>query len=170
MTRKRKKQKKHKQNFGTHPVPGQSCKFVYVYVFFLSLISGSGEQRKRTRWPPTDHSCPRSSWIGEGRTWAIAFRRSSYKSPLCSEFESFLPSKREKLLCTYQQKGIYPYPLGAGPARPNPKKGAPETENPLFIGFTVLRGGLGPWSQTMVSEGARPWGRGRSKFAVLRFA
>ena len=29
--------KTHKQIFGTHPVPGQSCKFVYVYVFFLSL-------------------------------------------------------------------------------------------------------------------------------------
>ena len=28
--------KTHKQNFGTHPVPGQSRKFVYVYVFFLS--------------------------------------------------------------------------------------------------------------------------------------
>ena len=31
MTRK----KTHKQNFGTHPVPGQSRKFVYVYVFFF---------------------------------------------------------------------------------------------------------------------------------------
>ena len=31
--------KTHKQIFGTHPVPGQSRKFVYVYVFFLSLKS-----------------------------------------------------------------------------------------------------------------------------------
>ena len=31
--------KKHKQIFGTHPVPGQSRKFVYVYVFFLSPTS-----------------------------------------------------------------------------------------------------------------------------------
>ena len=33
--------KTHKQNVGTHPVPGQSRKFVYVYVyvFFLSLIN-----------------------------------------------------------------------------------------------------------------------------------
>ena len=30
-------QKTHKQNFGTHPVPGQSRKFVYVYVLLLSL-------------------------------------------------------------------------------------------------------------------------------------
>ena len=61
-----------------------------------------------------------------------------------------------------QQKRVYPYPLGAGSARPNPKMGAPDPENPLFLGFAVLRRGLRPWSQTMVSEGARPWGRGRS--------
>ena len=61
---------------------------------------------------------------------------------------------------------VYPYPLGAGSARPNPKKGAPEAEDPLFIGFTALGGGLRPWSQTMVSEGARPWGRGRAGFVV----
>ena len=55
-----------------------------------------------------------------------------------------------------------PLPLGRGSARPNPKMGAPDPENPLFLGFSVLIGGLRPWSQTMVSEGARPWGRGRS--------
>ena len=43
------------------------------------------------------------------------------------------------------------YPLGAGSARPNPKKGAPDPENPSCIGLTVLRGGLLEW--------ARPWGR-----------
>ena len=61
-----------------------------------------------------------------------------------------------------QQTRVYPYPLGAGPARPNPKMGAPDPENPLFPAFSVLRGGLRPLSQTMVSEGARPWGRGSS--------
>ena len=35
--RNKKKTHTHKQNFGTHPVPGQSRKFVYVYVFLLSL-------------------------------------------------------------------------------------------------------------------------------------
>ena len=30
---------KHMNNFSTHPVPGQSRKFVYVYVFCLSLIT-----------------------------------------------------------------------------------------------------------------------------------
>ena len=44
------------------------------------------------------------------------------------------------------QTGVYPHPLGAGSARPNPKKGTPDTENPSCIGFTVLRGGLRPWS------------------------
>ena len=62
----------------------------------------------------------------------------------------------------FQQTRVYPYSLGAGSARPNPKMGTPDPENPLFLGFSVLRGGLRPWSQTMVSEGARPWGRGRS--------
>ena len=71
----------------------------------------------------------------------------------------------------------YPYPLGAGSARPNPKMGAPDPENPLFLGFSGLGGGLRPWSQTMVSEGGRPWGRGRSgkcdllkKFFILERA
>ena len=61
-----------------------------------------------------------------------------------------------------QQTGVYPYPLVAGSARPNPRMGAPDPENPLFLGFFVLRGGPRPWSETMVSEGARPWGGGRS--------
>ena len=61
-----------------------------------------------------------------------------------------------------QQTRVYPYPLGVGSARPNPKTGTPDPENPLFLGFSVLGGGFRPWSLTVVSEGARPWGRGRS--------
>ena len=34
MTRKKKNTHTHKQNFATHPVPGQSRTFVYAYVFF----------------------------------------------------------------------------------------------------------------------------------------
>ena len=41
-----------------------------------------------------------------------------------------------------QPTGVYPYPLGAGSARPNPEKGAPETENPLCIGFAALKRGV----------------------------
>ena len=52
-------------------------------------------------------------------------------------------------------KGL-PLPLGAGSARPNPRRGAPDPENPLFLGFSVLRGLPRPPSQTMVSEGAKP--------------
>ena len=62
----------------------------------------------------------------------------------------------------FQQTRVYPCPLGAGSARPNPKMGSPDPEAPLFLRFSVLRGGLRPRSQTMVSEGARPWGRDRS--------
>ena len=38
-----------------------------------------------------------------------------------------------------QRTRVYPYPLGEGSARPNPKMGAPDPENPLFLGFSVLR-------------------------------
>ena len=44
----------------------------------------------------------------------------------------------------FQQTRVYPYFLGEGRARPTPKMGAPDPENPLFLGLSVLRGGLGP--------------------------
>ena len=44
-------------------------------------------------------------------------------------------------------KGLPIYPLGALSARPNPKMGAPDPENPLFVGFSALRGGSRPWSR-----------------------
>ena len=72
-------------------------------------------------------------------------------------FRPFRSPKSRFLHSKTQQTRVYPYPLGAGSARPNPKKGGPDPENLLFLGFSVLRGGLRPWSQTMVSEGARPW-------------
>ena len=46
-----------------------------------------------------------------------------------------------------QQTRVYPYPLVARSARPNPKMGAPDPENPLFLGFSVLKGGSRPWSR-----------------------
>ena len=64
-----------------------------------------------------------------------------------------------------KQTGGLPLPLGRGVCETKSKKGATETENPLCIGFTALRGASRPWPQTMVSEGARPWGTGRSEFA-----
>ena len=81
-----------------------------------------------------------------------------------------VPTKRLfKENAPFQQTRVYPYPLGAGSARPNPKMGAPDQENPLFLGFSVLGGGLRPWSQTMVSEGARPWGRVDPETVTLSF-
>ena len=62
----------------------------------------------------------------------------------------------------FSKKGSTPTPWSRG-LRDQIQKWAPlRTENPLFLGFSVLRGGLRPWSETMVLEGARPWGRGRS--------
>ena len=47
-----------------------------------------------------------------------------------------------------QQNRVYPYPLGAGSVRPNPKMGAPDPENPLFLRvFCAQRG-----TETMVSD------------------
>ena len=45
-----KKKKTHKQNFATHPVPGQSREFVYVYAFFLSLNEGGRKPRGPQSW------------------------------------------------------------------------------------------------------------------------
>ena len=36
----------------------------------------------------------------------------------------------------FNEKRVYPYPLGAGSARPNPKMGAPDPENPYFSVFS----------------------------------
>ena len=50
------------------------------------------------------------------------------------------------------------HPLPGPDSDTKSEKGAPETENHVCIGFTVLRGGLRPWSQIMALEGARPSG------------
>ena len=113
------------------------------------LIAKSSDS-KGAQIATSRHSWPLyvSKKVGTGRIlcWEYCFRR-----------ENSLSSA-----AIYRQTRVYPYPLGAGSARPNPKMGAPDPENPLFPGFSVLRRELRPWSQTMVSEGARPWGRGRS--------
>ena len=54
-------------------------------------------------------------------------------------------AKRAKM---FSKQGSTPTLLGAGPARPNPKMGAPDPENPLFLGFSALRGlPRPPWSR-----------------------
>ena len=48
---------------------------------------------------------------------------------------------------SFQQTRVYPYPLGAGSADQIQKR-ALQTQKPfLFPGFSVLRGGLRPWSR-----------------------
>ena len=75
------------------------------------------------------------------------------------------PIRKFSIFCMDSANRRLPLPFGRRVCETMSKKGAPDTENPSLIGFTVLGGGLRPWSQTMVSEGARPWGRGRSEFA-----
>ena len=60
---------------------------------------------------------------------------SSYRYPPPKSHDTFCPP-----IC--QQTRVYPYPLGVGSARPNPKMGAQDPENSLFLGFSVLRGGF----------------------------
>ena len=68
-----------------------------------------------------------------GTLWEVCWRRTLHSLHYC--------------LRIGQQTRVYSYPLGAGSARPNPKMGAPDPQNPLFIGFSVFRGGLRPWSR-----------------------
>ena len=71
------KQKTHKQNFATHPVPGQSRKFVHVDVFILSLKKkeiaklrreklplsrSSGKRKLEPSWPSIKLSSKLVSW------------------------------------------------------------------------------------------------------------
>ena len=76
---------------------------------------------------------------GETMYWQANANTPLSVTPLLS-----VPGKSAKrpCRCNVQQTRIYPYPLGARSARPNPKMGAPDPENPLFVGLSVLRGGL----------------------------
>ena len=53
------------------------------------------------------------------------------------------------------KKGL-PLPLGRGVCETKSKNGRSTPENPLFLGFSVLRAGLRPWSQS------RGLGRGQT--------
>ena len=87
--------KTHKQNFGTHPVPGQSRKFVYVYVFFLSLTSEGpkGGRRKGGRGRKLSHF-----------SFCCAFR-------CCVVYSPCFPVWGEEKIMTIYDAG----PLAAGP-------------------------------------------------------
>ena len=55
-----------KQIFGTHPVPGQSRKFIYVYVLFLSLILQESRKRGPQKRGPQKR-CPQSMSVSTMR-------------------------------------------------------------------------------------------------------
>ena len=60
--------------------------------------------------------------------------------------------------CHYSANMGLPLPLGCGVCETKSKKGRSRHRKPFSRRVTVLRGGLRPWSQTMVSEEAKPWG------------
>ena len=62
---KKKKKNSHKQLFGTPPVPGQSRKFVHVYVFFLSLKTCTNSECTEHRGT----RCTGPTWTKLVPTW-----------------------------------------------------------------------------------------------------
>ena len=66
-----------------------------------------------------------------------------------------IPANRSNVMKS-QQTRVYPYPLGAGSARPNPKMGAPDPENPFISRVFLCSEGI----ETMVSD--HGLGRGRT--------
>ena len=73
----------------------------------------------------------------------------------CARFES--RQLRDLKPISNQQTRVYPYPLVAGSARPNPKMGAPDPESPLyFLGFLCSEGvrdhGVGVDPETVIKR------------------
>ena len=94
MTRK----KTHKQNFGTHPIPGQSRKFVYVYVFFLSQRWG---QQLFTFQSPAVH------WIARTSSLNCFSCRNPYQTP---HSVNCLPPFHWKPLFSLKSASSHPFP------------------------------------------------------------
>ena len=139
--------------------------FLYCDVLDLleSQCQGSGQNREKTL-PKNRIGSPPRKQVKNSREWAATQESANFRLFFSKFFWGvqilffgtcfpyFGPSPE---IGSLQQTRVYPYPLGAGSARPNPKMGAPDPEAPLFPGSSVLRGGLRPQSQTMVLEGAR---------------
>ena len=68
----------------------------------------------------------------------------------------------------FQQAGLYPYPLGAG-LRDQIQKRALQTQKSFMHRVYSSQRGIETMVSDHVLEGVRPWGRGRSEFAKLRF-
>ena len=103
------------------------------------------------------------------RHFSTIFARHQFSGPFWGALKKGPDSLfREVGVFKDQQGRSTPTPWARG-LRDQIQKRALQTENPSCIGFTALGGPLRPWSEnmseTMVSEWARPWGRGRSEFA-----
>ena len=100
---------------------------------------------------------------GQGRTTAIYCKMGNFtptpSARGCNPVRDFPVGAKKSTQAVLQgvaftrQPRVYPYPLGAGSARPNPKMGSPDPETPLFLGFSVLKGGLRPWSRNGADHG-----------------
>ena len=77
----------------------------------------------------------------EKRSESLEWKRSPRANPLCLPFLKLL------IFFTVQHTRVYPYPFGRGACQTKSKNGRSDLENPLFLGFSVLRGGLRPWSR-----------------------
>ena len=64
-------------------------------------------------------------------------------------------------LTRFQQTGVYPLPLGRGVCKTKSKQGRARDRKPFMHRVYSAQRRI----ETMVSEGARPWGRGRFEFA-----
>ena len=141
MTRK----KTHKQNVGAHPVPGLCCKFVYVYVFFLSLRYYRKKAKRQQPLPalppsllPSDR-CLWSSftvwsgvrWFPKGWFWRMFPGPPNPERVQKTERQYQLGKKQHKGKKTRKQNvhGIVPGFWGGGtlfmcfsPIRKDPKK------------------------------------------------
>ena len=119
MTRKK---NRHKQLFGTHPVPGQSRKFVYVYGrFFFSLMSPDTNLRfanLRFGNPRPVGSFSFSGTIPQGpKEWKFQAKTLAYK--------------------TFQNKILAPIKVKS--ALPPPKTPPPSKEEFYGHGFFLQR-------------------------------
>ena len=61
------------------------------------------------------------------------YKNNSFRELFCNNFgrDGIEKLRISRVIDSFsQQTGVYPYPLSAGSARPNPKMGAPVTEHP----------------------------------------
>ena len=85
-------------------------------------------------------------------------------TPFCNDYRAIIVQYLTKTITKdFSANTGLPLPLGRGVCETKSKNGRSRPRKPFISRvFCAQRGIPRPWSQTMVSEGARPWGRGRS--------